>query len=43
MMKQKIKLNHYAIKASLHLAAMDAAFQRMKVIKTYIQLELDFA
>ena len=43
MMKQKTKLNHYAIKASLHLAAMNAALQRMEVMKNDVHLEFDFA
>lgn len=43
VMKQKTKLNHYALKNSLHLAALKSAFKKIDELKQGAQLAFDFA
>lgn len=43
VMKQKTKLNHYAMKNSLHLTALKSAFKKIEELKNGSQLALDFA
>lgn len=43
VMKQKTKLNHYAMKTCIQLEALKAAFKKIEELKKSTQLELDFA
>lgn len=43
VMKQKTKLNHYAMKTSIHLASLKSAFKKIEELKQGTQLSLDFA
>jgi len=43
VMKQKTKLNHYAMKNTLHLAALKSAFKKIEELKNGVQLSIDFA
>ncbi len=40
VMKQKTKLNHYAMKNPLHLAALKSAFKKIEELKQSTQLSL---
>jgi hypothetical protein len=43
VLKQKTKLNHYAMKNSLHLTALKSALKKIEELKNGSQLALDFA
>jgi predicted butyrate kinase (DUF1464 family) len=42
VMKQKTKLNHYAMKSVIHLAAVKSAWRKLDELKGETQLSLDF-
>ena len=43
VMKQKTRLNHYAMKSTIHLAALQSALKKIEELKLGTQLSLEFA
>ena len=43
VIKQKTNLNHYAMRTSIHLAALKSAFKKIEELKQGTQLLIDFA